>query len=164
MSKSIYNIQKEYVELVDSILENGGETSPEQELALMINKEEIEVKSAQYAFVVKDIEDDLVAIDAEIDRLKSMKKVKQNVIDRLKKVASEAMQMYGIEKISLPSIKISFRKSSSVNIFDEDAIPEEYKVKKEVVTISKTKIGDAIKAGIEVPGANIVHDQNIQFK
>lgn len=162
--KSIYNIGKEYVELVDSITDNGGEITPEMEVALMINKEEIEVKAAQYAFVVKDIEDDLVAIDAEIDRLKGMKKVKQNIIDRLKKVASDAMQLYGIEKISLPSIKISFRKSTMVNIFDEDAIPEEYRVRKEVVTISKTKIGDAIKAGIEVPGANIVHDQNIQFK
>lgn len=164
MSKSIYNIQKEYIELVDSILDNGGEMSPEQEFALAINKEEIEVKAAQYAFVIKDIDNDISAIDAEIDRLKELKRIKTNVIERLKKIASDAMKLYGIEKISLPSIKISFRKSSSVNIFDEESIPEEYKVKKEVVTISKTKIGEAIKAGVEVPGANIVHDQHIQFK
>ena len=164
MKKSIYNIESEYLALVESIEENGGEVNEEIQHALLINKEEMELKAAQYAFVVKDLLGDVDIIDTEIKRLSELKKVKNKIVDRLKSTVSEAMKLYGIEKISLPSLKIFFKEAKSVSILDESIIPDEYKKTEVVVSVKKADISAAIKEGKEVPGAILVSNDHIQFK
>ena len=60
--------------------------------------------------------------------------------------------------------KLSFRKSESVSIFDEEAIPSEYKKEVVSVSIDKTEIKKAIKEWKEIPGATITEKQNLQIK
>lgn len=164
MKQSIYAIEKEYLELAESIIDNGGEVTEEQEQALALNKETLEVKSVKYGYVIKDIENDLVAIDSEISRLQALKTSRTNLISKLKDTVSQAMILYGIEEIKLQNLKINFRKSTSVSIVDEDKIPDHFKTTKEVTTISKKEIGDALKRGEEVEGAYLSNNRNIQFK
>lgn len=164
MGQSIYNIEKTYTDLVEQIIEAGGEITEEQEQALAINKETLEVKAVKYGYVIKDIDNDIDAIDAEIKRLSELKSVRSNLKQRLKDTVSQAMILYGIEEIKLQNLKINFRKSTSVSIYDENAIPEEFKTTKEVTSISKTEIAKVLKAGGVVEGATLDENKNIQFK
>lgn len=162
--KSIYNIEAEYLELANAIIENGGEITEEQEQALALNKETLEVKAVKYGYVIKQTEDEINSIDAEIKRLSDLKSVRANLITKLKDTVYKAMVMYDIEEIKLQNLKINFRKSTSVSIYDETKIPEQYKTVKEVTSISKKDIGDDLKKGIEVDGACLDHNKYIQFK
>jgi hypothetical protein len=161
---NIYQIEKEYLELANQLIESGGECSPELELQLTINQEQLEQKARGYGFVVKQMESDVSIIDAEIKRLGELKKARLKTIERLETTVSNAMQLYQINKLETPTLKISFRKSESVEIDDESAISFAYLKEKITYTIDKTAIKEAIKKGEVVAGARLQINQNIQIK
>lgn len=164
MGKSIYNIEREYLEIAEILQENGGELTEEVETALAINKDELSVKAANYGYVVKSIVDDNNAIDAEIERLTALKSAGSKTIDRLKHAVHTAMDMYGIEEIKINNIKINFRKSTSVTIENEGLIPFIFQSEKVTTTIQKKEIGVVLKAGGEVPGACLTNNKSLQIK
>lgn len=160
---NIYQIQQEYLSITDQLIESGGELSPEIEQALAINKAEIENKARNYGYVVKSLENDVDAIDEEIKRLQALKTARNKTIDVLKTTVKNAMQLYGIEEIKTSTLKLSFRKSESVEV-NQDIISESYCNKKIVLTPDKARIKEAIKNGVCVTGANIIINYNLQIK
>ena len=161
---NIYQIEKEYLELANQLIESGGECSPELEIQLTINQEQLEQKARGYGFVVKQMESDVSIIDAEIERLKGLKNSRLKTIERLETTVSNAMQLYQINRLETPTLKISFRKSESVEIDDESAISFAYLKEKITYTIDKAMIKEAIKKGEVVIGARLQVNQNIQIK
>jgi hypothetical protein len=161
---NIYQIEREYLELANQLIESGGECSPELELQLTINQDQLEQKARGYGFVVKQMESDVSIIDAEIERLKGLKKSREKTIERLETTVSNAMQLYQINKLETPTLKISFRKSESVEIDNEAEIPAQFLKEKTTYIIDKTAIKEAIKKGEVVIGARLQVNQNIQIK
>lgn len=164
MKLSLYNIQQEYISLAESIIDNDGLLSEEMEAALQINKDQLENKSQCYGFIVRQLEGECDMIDNEIKRLEAMKKSRGKTVDRLKESVSKAMLLYEIDKIETPTIKISFRKSESIEIEEESLIDEKYMTVKTTKTPDKKAIKEAIKAGEIVLGVTLKENQNIQFK
>jgi hypothetical protein len=161
---NIFQIEKEYLELANQLIESGGECSPELELQLTINQDQLEQKARGYGFVVKQMESDVSIIDAEIKRLGELKKARLKTIERLETNVSQAMQLYQINRLETPTLKISFRKSESVEIDNEAEIPAQFLKAKTTYTIDKTAIKEAIKKGEVVAGARLQINQNIQIK
>lgn len=164
MKLSLYVIQQEYISLAEQIIDNDGLLSEEMEAALQINKDQLENKSQCYGFIVRQLEGECDMIDNEIKRLEAMKKSRGKTVDRLKESVSKAMQLYEIDKIETPTIKISFRKSESIEIEEESLIDEKYMTVKTTKTPDKKAIKEAIKAGEIVLGVTLKENQNIQFK
>lgn len=165
MKLSLYNIELEYLQLVETLIENGGEATPELEEALQLNKQNLETKGTNYGLVVKQIEAECDIIDSEIARLTALKKSRSKAIDRLKNNLSTAMQLYDIEEIKTPILKINFRKSESVEVIDLKLLDREYiKVSDPVESADKAKIKEAIKEGKVVVGATLNQNKNIQIK
>ena len=161
---SIYNITTEFLQLEDELIENGGELTPELEQSLIINKDELQHKSIQYGYVIKSLSDNVDAIDNEIKRLQSIKKVNENAIDRLKDTLSSAMQLFGIPELKTPTLKINFRKSEQVIVHDVNSLPQMFKTIKVSEQPDKIKIKEAIKSGEDVIGCELITVQNIQIK
>ena len=61
-------------------------------------------------------------------------------------------------------MKLSYRKSESVNITDIDSVPKEYIKIKTEVSADKTNIKKAIKTGQYIDGAELVTNINMQIK
>jgi len=159
-NKSLYQINQEYLELASQLVD--GELTDEIFEALKINSQELQIKGVNYAFLIKQLDGECGIIDAEIDRLTDLKKSRSNVINRLKDTLSGAMQLFQIEKIETPLIKISFRSSESIEITgDLDPV---YMRTKITESPDKTAIKEAIKAGLKVEGAKIIVNKNIQIK
>jgi hypothetical protein len=158
--RSMYQISME-AQSIASMLESE-ELSPELESALVINQNELQEKSVNYGYVIKEAENHISLIEAEIKRLQEMKKVQQNKVERLKETVLNAMNIYGIEKINSPFLIISIRKSESVEI--GEGLPMEYMMEKTTFTPDKTRIKNAIKAGENIVGATIKENQNLQIK
>jgi Siphovirus Gp157 len=164
MKQSIFQISTELNEIINQIIDGGGELTPELEQSLMIKEEELSTKSVKYGYVVKALEYDVNIIDDEIKRLSQIKKVRQNTAERLKNVLKITMQSFNIPEIDTPTMKINFRKSSSLEITDEDLIPKKFVTIKQTSTIRKADIKKAIKEGEDVAGARVIENQNLQIK
>ena len=161
---NLFNIQHEYLLLINQIIENGGEVTPQQELNLQITREQLQGKGTNYAFVIKKLDAECDIIDAEIKRLTELKKVRQNACERLKANISHAMQIFEVDKIESPLIKLSFRKSQSVNVADVNSLPNEYKTIKVTEQADKVKIKQALLNGEVIEGCEIVNNNNLQIK
>ena len=157
---NLYQIKNEYLTLASQLEQ--GELTPEIEQQLQINEEQLKEKAINYGYVIRSFEYDNDVIDAEIKRLKQLKEQKENAIDKLKNAVSDAMQLYGIEKIDSPTLKLSFRKSESIEVSDN--LDKKYLIEKITMQPDKQAIKKDIKDGKQVEGALLVTNYNIQIK
>lgn len=162
MKKSLYQIGQEYQAIAEEL--EYGEFTPDLEKALAITQNELQNKAINYGFVIKEFENDITTIDEEIKRLQAIKKAKTNAKERIKETISNAMLHYGIEKVEIPTLKLSFRESKSIEVLDLKELPALYKVHKVTESADKKAIKDSIEAGSEVKGAKLVINQNLQIK
>lgn len=183
-TKSMYHIRAEHLGLLKEIEEAEGELTPEMEQALALTAEEFEDKAVSYGFVVKSFEDVEEVLDKEIKRLTALKQKATKRAETFKARLDEAMRQFGFEKIQTPSLTLSYRKSSpvelaedfedkflenvSIEIKPKDGAPaniskliEYFDVKP---AVSKKRIGDALKTGLKIPGAATVEKKNLQIK
>lgn len=160
---NIYQIEQEFLLISNDIIEAGGELTPELETELAINKEQLQNKGINYGYVIKSLESDVTTIDEEIKRLNALKQSRNKTVDLLKSTIKNAMQMYGIEELKTPTLKINFRKSESVEV-DPDMVLDMYCNFKTVKTPDKAKIKEIIKSGDAVFGAVLNINLNLQIK
>lgn len=124
----------------------------------------VEGKVEDYCHVIHQLDADVDMYDKEIKRLQAKKKAAVNGIDRMKGALSAYMMASQTKKLAAGTFTLSFRKSESVVVTNQDALPEDY-IKKEVkLTPDKTAIKTALKAGIAVDGAELQENQNLQIK
>ena len=164
MKVALYQIEQEYLNIVQSIIDAGGEITEEQETALSISKEQLQNKGVCYGFIVKELEGNIDLIDLEIKRLNALKKPLVNSIDRLKNNLSQAMQMFEVTELKTPLLKINFRKSESVEVTDIDLLDADFVKTTITKAADKIAIKEAIKSGENVQGAVLVTNQNLQIK
>ena len=133
--------------------------------ALQLSEIALQQKGISYGWAIKKFQNESEIIEKEISRLRHFKERAERIAEVLKEKLSEGMTMYGIEKIETPTLKLSFRKSEAVNIIDEKRVPAEFlDFHPATYSVSKTKIKDALKSGIEVKGAELITRQNLQIK
>lgn len=161
---NIFKIQSEYQQIVTQLIENGGELTPELELAMQITKDNFHSKSESYGYCIREINYNKEIIEKEIERLQKLNKSCDKTIVKLKDRVELAMITFEVDKIETPLIKISFRKSESVEVENVNQLPNEYKVIKVTETADKLKIKDAIKSGETIEGCYLKTNRNIQIK
>ena len=110
---------------------------------------------------IKNLMADVVAYEAEEKRMRECRAAKEREVDRCKSYLAGAL--YG-EKFETPRCKISWRKSEICNVLNIDAVPEEFKRTKVTIDADKTAIKKAIKAGMEIPGAEVIQKLNMTLK
>jgi hypothetical protein len=132
MNKSLFDIQKEYLELVDELLETEGELTPELEKKLEINKNDLEQKVLAYDKIIKLCSGDIETAKVELERIGGFIQSKQRIIDKLKQTLLNTLLIYGnkdnkeIYRLEFNTIKLSTRKSKSVYFEDESEISSKY--------------------------------------
>jgi hypothetical protein len=162
MKKSLYNIEAEYLEIANQL--EDGELSPELETALAINQSELQGKAVAYAYVIKESEDTVSVIDAEIKRLTTLKKTEVNKATRLKDTISNAMNLYGITEIKTETLKLNFRRSEGVVGGNDWLTDDLVTIVPEQRKPNLTAIKAAIKEGIEIEGFEIEERWSLQIK
>jgi hypothetical protein len=164
MKLTIYQIEQSYNQLAEQLIDNDGELTPELSEQLAITEEQLQNKSVAYSFVIKQMDADIDIIDAEIKRLQAAKKQREKATEYLKDRIKHAMDLFEIEEIKTPLVKINFRKSETVEVDDVNALPYAYKTVKVVETADKVAIKEAIKNGADIIGCSIATHRNLQIK
>lgn len=115
---------------------------------------ELEVKAENYAKVMKNLEGDIVAIKAEIDRLSAKKRAIENNIKNMKAALQSVMEATGKTKFKTDLFSFGIQKNAPSVVIDvEDVrdIPEDYLKFKEP-EVDKTAIKAAINDGVDLTG------------
>ena len=99
-------------------------------------------------------------VSAEIDALKKRTARHERNYEWMKSLI--AANTTPGQKIEYASGVISWRKSTATEITDAQLIPTEFTFTE--THIKKREIGDALKGGVEVPGAKLVQNINLQLK
>lgn len=165
---NLYQISEEIRE-IKRAFENGevvdletGEINPEYIKALTFSKQELEAKAIDYGYVIKSFDDEIELYDKEIKRLTERKKQLKNMQDYMKKTITDAMIEFGIVEVKGNLLKMNFRTSQSVDVYDIDLLDDKFKRIK--IEADKTAIKDAIKNGEIVEGARLTDNKNLQIK
>lgn len=161
---TLYELEREQLELNALLEENGGELTPEIEEKLQIHDYDINKKMESYCKAIRCYESDIDGFKSEIERLKQRKESAERAIERMKASMLNALEIFQISKIEAGTFKIGTRKSYSVTIDDEEAISPEYKIETVTSKVDKVAIKDAIKEGKEVEGAHISENTNLSIK
>ena len=163
---NIYEINK----AIEDILEDGFSVDEEtgeilfNESDLNALDAEISEKIENVACYIKNLTADISALKEEEKNLSTRRKQKERKIDSLKGYINYAMELSGRKSLESPRCKVSFRKSSSVEVPDINALDEDYITKTIEIKPNKVAIKEALKEGKTVEGAEIVERQNLQIK
>lgn len=165
---NLWEITQEFLALASIIEEAGGEATDEVMEELAISRENFSHKAEGYAKLILKWESEVDAASAEIKRIQAIKKTKENSVARLKETLKGALMIFGhednkgIKRFETPLVKLSTRKSTSIEITDENALPQEaFVIKKEV---SKTAIKELLEAGAAVDGASVKENVSLVIK
>lgn len=117
---------------------------------------EFEVKAQSIVHVSLNLNADVSAIDAEIERLQERKRLLKKRDESLKDYLRENMEASGIKKISCPLFTITCVDGREIVVVeDESALPDDMVNVKTEISPDKKKILDALKAGQEVAGTRL---------
>lgn len=121
-------------------------------------------KVENIACYIKNIKSDIHAIRTEEDALKERRQRYERHAERLGAYLSDQMARAGRRRIETTRADVSLRRVTSVQVEDEDAVPEEFVRTTIRKTPDKRMISHAIRDGIEVPGCSIVERDSIQVR
>ena len=120
-----------------------------------------EEKIDNTALYIKNLKSESAMIKAEVDKLNARKKAVDKNADRISEWLK--FNLHG-EKRTSGNYKISYRKSTAVEVLNLELLQDEYRTIKTTVAANKTAIKKAIKAGEEVTGALLIEKSNMEVK
>jgi len=166
---NLWELTQEELSFIALMEETGGEVTDEILEELNIRRENFEAKAESYTKLIMKLESEVDIAATEIKRIQSLKKTKENTIERLREALKTAVMVFGREdaktgkkRYETPLFKLSLRHTKSVDIIQELDIPDEFwVVKKE---ISKSMVSDAMKDGLIIPGASWKENIGLQIR
>lgn len=157
---NLYEIEQEIMSCVD--METGEIVDCEKLDALTMERDK---KIENIALWVKNLEADAKAYKEEKDNFAQKQKSAENKAKSLKEYLTRFLDGTAYKSTK---VNVSFRTSKAVDVFDISALMtmddcDNYLKYKEPEP-DKTAIKNAIASGVNVPGCQIVENQNIQIK
>lgn len=127
---------------------------------------ELEVKAQNVAFVARNIEALAASIKEAENAMATRRKAMESRAASLRSYLLRNMQLAGVQKIEGPYLRMSIKNNpAAVDVFDAAQIPSDYMRQPEPPPPApdKTAIKEALKAGVDVPGARLTQSQRLDI-
>lgn len=132
----------------------------EEELTTLLQK-----KSNSVIAYSKNIELAIKAMKEEETRISTNRKILENRLEQFKKYVKECMEGNGINKIETDLGTLSIARSPmSIEIVNEEEIPDEYKEVIFTTKVDKKKIAEAFKSTGELIEGVEIHTDNTNLR
>lgn len=123
MGKNIFDIAREYEDILSIIEDNEGEITPEITEKLSINESELEDKLRNYKHIIDRYKYEKEYVKDEQERLRNKIASRENTIRFLKNNIVETLKIYGIKsntnyKLKYPDFTVYTRDSKSIDYDD----------------------------------------------
>lgn len=162
---TLYEIDKNINDVIErgfAVDEDGVITFDETDLDNL--QTALETKLESIALYIKNTEAEANAIKIEEQMLAERRKAKENKAKRLTDYMTAYLMQRGQKKFETPRVVASIRTSEQVIVDDPDTIPDEYATIKTERKPDKKMIKLALKSGMEIAGAKLVVNQNLNIK
>ena len=127
----------------------------------------LEDKAEGYAKVIRTLEGDAAACDAESKRLRNKKQTIENNIKRMKQALQITMEVTGKTKFKTALFSFNIQKNPAAVVMDEqyiENIPERFLIPQDP-QIDKKAIKEAIKAGEDLEGiAHLEQTESLRIR
>jgi hypothetical protein len=162
----LYEIERNYLEALELF------TDPDTDIPLEAVADtleaiegEFEIKAIRVAGFARQMEAEAEAVKAAEDRMEKRRKSLESRARWLKDYVKVGMETMGQKKLSSPWFVLSIaRNPPAIDIYDEAAIPGEFKREETVTKIDKSAIKAAIDAQRVVPGARLVNGTRLSIR
>ena len=151
----LYEINQEILSCID--METGEIIAPQKLEALQMDKHE---KLRNIAFVALNAAADAKAYEEQEKKFAARKRSAKATVEWARETL--ARELAG-QKMKEAEFTISYRKSEAVEVADEAAVPDEFRIP-QPDKIDRAALKAALKNGAVIAGAQIVERQNIQIK
>lgn len=152
---NLYEIDEQIMNCIDE--ETGELFEVEKFHALTLERE---AKIENVCLWIKNLKASIEALKAEKNALAERQKAAENRMESLKKFMAEYLNG---TKFETAKVKVTFRKSESLEISENAVVPEEF-LRYKAPEVDKTMVKEAIKNGQAFEGVSIVVNNNIQIK
>jgi hypothetical protein len=128
---------------------------------------DLEEKSKNTAFVVRNLEAAADQIDAAVEEMGRRAAALRKNADRVREYIMSNMIFAGVKKLETPYFVITVRDNPpKVVVTDEQTIPPQFFVAPPPppAKLDKKAIAAALKGGEQVPGAHLERGQSVQIK
>ena len=123
---------------------------------------EIEEKAEGYGKIIRMLQTEVDAIDAEVDRLSARKKALTNNVNRLKSSLFESMRVLDMRKIKTPLFSFHIQKNpATVDIVGK--VPKKYLIAQEP-KVDKKAIIEYVKAHGDTKYAKMVQSESLRIR
>ena len=164
MSIALYELAQGYRDLISLV----DDESPDTDIlhALTTIEGAIEVKAVSIANVIKVIELEADVIKAEEKRLSLRRRSRENAVTGMKQYLQGVMEQLGIDKIKTPTRSVSVQNCPPVlYISNPDIVPQKYLTLVPArYEVRNADIKEDLKAGIEIPGAELTVSRSLRIK
>nr|DAT07443.1 MAG TPA: resistance protein [Caudoviricetes sp.] len=127
-------------------------------------KDTLENKLENTVKVIRNKEARATALKTEEDRFKAARQAEENGVKWLKTYVEDCLKLIGKTKYEAGMFKLSIQKNPlSVNITDENILPEDYLIP-QPPKVDKASLKEALKNGIEVPGAELKQTEGLRIR
>lgn len=135
------------------------------EIALSAVEDNIEDKAESMAKLIKGIDGDIAILKEEEQRLANKRKSLENKQKNIKGYLENQLNVMEIDKIKTPLFTVALQNNPpSINVLDENLIPGMYKKKVTTISVVKKDVLNALKEGLEVPGAEIKQTRSLRIR
>ena len=104
------------------------------------------------------------ACKKEAQRLANKARTAESRISYLKHLYLCTMQSNGLKKVQGSAYTLSIREADSVDVTDVAVLPAVYLRRKESVEPDKVVLKEALKGGLEIPGASLVKTSSLLIR
>lgn len=162
---NLYEISQDLIG-IEEIIENAeGEEREQAEEIKEIIKKELENKAENIAYYIRNTESNIEQKKAEEKRIKESRQADERRLKNFKNYVIEVFAELDKKKIETSIGKLSVRTSKAVEISaDINTLPDEYKRVKTIVEANKTELKKALKQGVEIDGAELVENYNLNIR
>jgi hypothetical protein len=164
---TLYELSDNYYHALDFLTDPDNDELPADAIADTLEAlgGELEDKAVNVAKFLRNIEANAEAIRrAEIEMSKRRKSL-ENRVQYLKNYLKGSMEHSGITKIECPYFKLSIQKNpASVNVYNEEAVPPQFKIAVTSWKVDKAAIKTAINSGQTVTGAELTNSTRLAIK
>ena len=156
---NLYELSQNYLAVQDMDLE------PEVLKDTLDSIEEaFEDKAENIAKWIRNLEADKKAFEEEEKRFKEKKQAADNRIKSLKLYLEDNMRLTGKTKFKAGFFSFAIQNNRpSVEVFDETLIPKQFLIA-QPVKIDRAGIAELLKAGEEVPGAELKQTKGLRIR
>lgn len=166
---TLFQIAAEYRAITDVLMDAGCD---EQTLTDTLEGEAwpLELKAANYGFVIRNLQATAASIKEAEEQMKARRQSYEKRAAALLERLKTGLEIAGVQKLDTPHFALTIKKNPpSVEVWDERQIPAEYLRTPEpppppAPVPDKVAIKQAIKDGIDVPGALLAQGTRLEIR